>query len=139
MFRSNRHTVATHVKSTQSLIKSLCLLSLAVSVSWIAIFTGCSTDSDMGEMQNQITEIEITPDSIAISAGDKKEFSAFGLTASGDTVQDAEFNWWSTDTDVFTVENDGTVTGQNAGNAFCMIELAIRGFTGRDSAFVNVF
>lgn len=110
--------------------------------------SGC--DSNENAPANLIEGIAITPDTASIGIGEQMEFTVVGLTASGDTVRDADFTltWWSTDPSVFTVEG-GTATGQQAGTAFCKVEAddntrntasqtRSRRFVGRDSAFVFV-
>lgn len=127
-------------RSIRFKVKSICLLFIAVST----MLTGCLTNNDESESQNQIASIHISPDSASIAVGSSREFTAYALNAAGDTVHNAEiqFNWWSSDTEVFTVEDNGTATGKAEGSAFCIIEIATRNraaFTGRDSAFVSVF
>lgn len=76
------------------------------------------------------------------------DFEVVALTASGDMIRDAnlDFTWWSTNPTVFTVEDDGTATGQSSGTALCKVEATeeeaskvTRLFSGRDSVFVSVF
>lgn len=119
--------------------KNISLLVVTASL----IMIGCVTDSDSTGSPNLIANIQIAPDSLSIPVGETGEFTAFALDESGDTLRDEsiKFNWWSTDKEVFTVEGNGTATGQEAGTAFCVIEIATRNraFTGRDSAFVRIF
>ena len=88
----------------------------------VIVLTGC----DLAEVDDEdpIESIAILPDSVSISVGDQVDFSVVGVTASGDTVRDADFSlrWWSTDTTVFTVEDDGLATGQGSGTAYCKVE-----------------
>jgi hypothetical protein len=123
------------------------VLIVAYAFAGMFIFSGCN-DDDVTELpDHQVHEIVIFPDSAFFEVGEQVQFSAFALTAAGDTVDtsdlDIEWDWWSTDTDVFTVEDDGTATGQNPGEAFCVIEATIlvgtQNFNGRDSAFVFIF
>lgn len=124
----------------QQMLKGVCLFVALISI----VAVGCTTDSNSTEFDNQIAKIQISPDSLSISAGETAIFSAFAITASGDTLRDSgiKFHWWSTDPDIFTVENNGSATGQSVGTAFCVIEMVAKSkinFTGRDSAFVRVF
>lgn len=124
----------------------------ALAVATLLVVAGC--DSNEVADEPEIADVVIFPDSASLAVGEQVDFSAVGLTASGDTVRDADLDleWWSTDAAVFTVENGGTATGQNPGTAFCKIELratganaatrlraAKRTFDGLDSAFVAVF
>jgi hypothetical protein len=96
-----------------------------------------------------IQDVIIQPSNTSFNVGEQHEFSAFLLTESGDTVEvdnaDIELDWWSSDTTVFTVEANGTATGNNPGDAYCIAEVRVdedanlkRIFTGRDSAFVSI-
>lgn len=111
---------------------------------------GC--DSNEVTENPEIDELIISPDSVSLAVGEQVDFSVVALTSSGDTVRDVSFDWVSTDSAVFTVEDGGTATGQNPGSAFCTVEVrddaasttgklkaAKRRFVGRDSAFVSVF
>lgn len=111
---------------------------------------GCDTSGQND--QAEIVEVVIIPDSATLDIGEEMDFSAVALAASGDTVRngDLDTEWWSTDSDVFTVGSTGKATGQNAGTAFCVVEMndeqssgaalskSIR-FVGRDSAFIHIF
>ena len=112
------------------------------------VLTGCDSNEDAPV--DQIESIAISPDTVSIGIGEQREFTVVRLTASGDTVRDADLTltWWSTDPSVFTVDA-GTATGQQAGTAFCKVEAndntrnaatqaRSRRFVGRDSAFVFV-
>jgi hypothetical protein len=117
----------------------------------LIIFSGCESDDDV-EPQNEIDQVIIVPRSASIPVGEQFEFSAVGLTATGDTIEradldlDLEWVWWSTDPDVFTVENDGTATGHNPGEAFCVLEFSqsesqvrLKWLHFNDSVAVHVF
>jgi hypothetical protein len=120
--------------------------------------TGC--DLFEADEEDPIEGIAIVPDSVSIQVGEQVHFSVVALTASGDTVRDADINtnrWWSTDSTVFTVGEDGLATGQGTGSAFCVVEATVGEdgpqagkktapnqitaptFTGRDSAFIHLF
>ncbi len=112
---------------------------LLVSVSVI----GCDTNE---VADTEIVDISILPKSATIEEGESRDFSVVGLTASGEEVQDAQLDgrWWSTDSTVFTVTDDGTATGRDSGSAYCMVEVNSLSkvgeaqFVGRDSAFITV-
>jgi len=108
------------------------------------ILVGCDSN-DMDDADGAVSEIRILPDSASIEVGDEAEFSVVALTVAGETVDDADLDvrWWSSDSTVFTVEDDGSALGHVPGEAYCMVEVtdpskAAR-FTGRDSAFVVVY
>lgn len=90
---------------------------------------GCSGDSSTGPSDPQVSEISIFPKETTLEAGDQVDFSVFALTEAGDTINtdeiDIEWQWWSTDPDVFTVEPGGLATGQSTGEAFCVVEATV--------------
>lgn len=111
------------------------LLQTAFTFFWTAMFvmmlvlSGCG-DGDSDELQTQeVVDVIISPDSAEFRVGEQMQFSAFVLTEDEDTIAiedlDVEWEgeWWSSDPDVFTVENNGLATGQNSGEAFCIVEL----------------
>lgn len=130
---------------------------LALVLTGGLVLTGCDLIGAEDESEESpVTSIEISPDSVSMAVGEQVDFSVVALTASGDTVQDADLTvrWWSTDSTVFTVEEDGLATGQGSGTAFCMVEAtdeesgrrvgkaatpSLPHFTGRDSAIVFLF
>jgi hypothetical protein len=116
----------------------------------IVIFSGCESDDDVEPQNDQIDHIVIIPRSASIPVGEQFEFSAVGISADGDTIEradldlDLEWVWWSTDPDVFTVEDDGTATGHNPGDAFCVLEFSqsesrLKWLHFNDSVAVHVF
>lgn len=123
------------------------VLNLAILAVTFALFSCDSNDPAGTDPEPEIAEVRMLPDSVEIEVGDQMDFSLVALTATGDTVRNANLDvtWWSTDSTVFTVENDGLATAQDTGSAWCMadvIELsksaASLRFTGKDSAFVRV-
>lgn len=127
----------------------VCRLAALVLTSALAL-AGC--DSTDANEESPIEALIIAPHSVRIAVGERADFSAVALTASGDTIRDLDLRWWSTDADVFTVKENGVATGQAPGEAFCKVELADdvaasarqlkavkRTFDGLDSAFVSVF
>lgn len=128
---------------------TLISLATALVLTGTLVLAGC--DSTDANEEPQIEELIISPGSVTIDVGEQVDFSAAARTASGDTIRDLELRWWSSDSDVFTVADNGTATGRNPGSASCKVELtedatttaglhktAKRLFTGRDSAFVRV-
>ncbi len=103
-------------------------LGIAIFV-MILIFSGCGNDDSVQFQRQEVIDVIILPDSTEFRVGEQVQFSAFVLTEDEDTIAtedlDVEWEgeWWSSDSDVFTVENDGLATGKNAGEAFCIIEL----------------
>lgn len=152
--------------SSSSLPHNLMTLAVAVALTGALVLIGCDSNDVSEEPEVEIAAVAITPDSASIEVGESVDFSVVALTASGDTIPDADLRdadldieWWSTDTDVFTVEAGGIATGQTSGTALCMVEATgesviqlettsnatgkmahstLRPFTGRDSAFVSV-
>jgi len=116
----------------------------------LVIFTpfamvGCdSNDVETTEFESEVSEIRIFPDSAILEVEDQVDFSFVALSEAGDTVRDVNFeiNWWSTDSTVFKVEDDGRAIAGEPGTAYCMIEVTelakLAPFTGKDSAFVTV-
>lgn len=130
---------------------------LALALTGTVVLTGCDLfGADEGEDEAPLEEIAILPDSVSMEVGEQVDFSVVGLTASGDTIRDSDLTirWWSTDTTVFTVQEDGLATGQGSGTAYCVVEATDEEvgkragkkalpsrphFTGRDSALVHLF
>ncbi len=116
---------------------------VAILIGSLAVI-GCDTNE---VESNEIVDISMSPESATIEVGETMDFSVEALTASGETVQatDHDVRWWSRDTTVFKVGNDGTAIGQDAGSAYCIVEVntlsktASALFVGRDSARVMVF
>ncbi|MGM0547566.1 MAG: hypothetical protein ACQEST_12700 [Bacteroidota bacterium] len=130
-----------------------------VVIVMMLVLSGCGDDDPTSPELKNVVDVIISPDSAEFSVGEQMQFSAFVVTDEGDTIAaedlDVEWEgeWWSSDPDVFTVEDNGLATGQNSGEAFCIVELDLeddqtvgtagfsiantRGiFVGRDSAFV---
>lgn len=130
-------------------IKEISFVIILFSFMGAIMFSGCDKDDDTEPQNDQIEQVVIIPQSASIAVGEQLEFSTAGITADGDTIETSgmdlklEWNWWSTDPDVFTVDNDGIATGQNPGEAFCILDFAEATsrlkFTGRDSAVVFIF
>jgi len=93
------------------------------------MFNGCSDDDATGPQTDQVSSITIHPEAAEIAEGEQLDFSVVLLSATGETLDpddfDIEWQWWSTDTDVFTVEPGGLATGENPGEAYCMIEAVV--------------
>lgn len=116
-------------------------------------FNSCNKDEDNQTQGFEVEKIAITPKTANMAVGAQEDFSANVITTAGDTLNfkdlDVESRWWSSDTTVFTVQENGTATGKNKGDAYCIIEAtialksaqlkALRFYTGRDSAFVTIF
>ncbi len=108
------------------------------------ILTSCKGDDVTGSQTFEIVDVIISPDSASFNAGEQMEFSALALTDAGDTVNvqdlDVEWEgeWWSTDPNIFTVEENGIATGENPGEAFCVVEVNFadkKNFTMRKDVF----
>jgi hypothetical protein len=96
---------------------------------FFVLLAGCGSDETTGPQDLQIVDIAISPDNAELEIGQELEFSAVALTATGETVDisdlDISWEWWSTDPDVFTVEPGGLATGQNEGEAWCVVEAVV--------------
>ncbi len=115
---------------------------------------GCGGDDVTGPADDHgVVEVVIEPREAEIDVGNYQEFEALLKDAQGNTVDpseldgfDIDWEWWSTDTNVFTVEQDGSAgigAGESSGEAFCIIEVTITegnsNFNGRDTTIVFVF
>lgn len=81
------------------------------------------TESEEDELKG--AEVVIEPQNVSMEVDQQVNFSAFVVSASGDTVNEEfnfQWNWYSSNPEVFTVQNNGTATGQNSGEAFCIVE-----------------
>jgi hypothetical protein len=58
----------------------------------IVIFSGCESDDDVEPQNDQIDHIIIVPRNASIPVGEQFEFSAVGLTATGDTIERADLD-----------------------------------------------
>ncbi len=88
------------------------------------ILNGCSDDNPTSSKEPEVANIIISPDSVEVEVGEEIDFSAVALTAAGDTIEDANLEWISSDPSVFTVQDNGTITGESAGTAYCGIDVA---------------
>lgn len=116
----------------------------------LGMYSCSDDDSATGPEEEEIdvAEVVIEPQNATFEVDEQQEFSAFLISANGDTVneefEDIDWNWYSSDPDVFTVEDGGTATGHNEGEAHCIVEVSTENtkivakmrFVGRDSAFV---
>jgi len=104
------------------------LLCITFSLMFTA-FIGCSSDETTGSQTPQVSEVKITPENATLEVDEQLDFSVVALSATGDTINtneiDIEWQWWSTDSDVFSVEAGGLATGQNPGEAYCVVEATV--------------
>ena len=111
------------------LFKTPFFILIAIAITGMVLLNSCSSDDATGPQGPQIVEIAISPDNATFAVGEQLDFTVFALTATGDTLDtnglDIEWQWWSTDADVFTVEAGGLATGQNPGEAYCVVEAII--------------
>ena len=130
-------------------------LTIVIFLFMASILTfGCDSDDVTGpEVDHGVVEVVIEPREAEIEAGNYQEFEALLKDAQGNTVDpseldgfDIDWEWWSSDTDVFTVQQDGSAgigAGESPGDAFCIIEVTITegnsNFNGRDTSIVFVF
>jgi hypothetical protein len=135
-------------KSMQSALK----ISVLVFAG-LATLISCYKEDDNATNDVEIEKIAITPEDASMAVGEQEDFSAYALTTKGEKLYfdelDVESHWWSSDTDVFEVQENGVATGKSKGDAYCILEATIhlksgqlkapRLYTGRDSAFVSIF
>lgn len=159
MMLKSKRTVKEQSNRSTELSQTSVVFFAALAFAVMLIFSGCGDDDDpAGPQTQEAVDVIISPDSAEFSVGEQMQFSAFVLTDAGDTVAtedlDVEWEgeWWSSDPEVFTVEDNGMATGQDSGEAYCVVELTLEDdqifetagfltksrarFTGRDSAFV---
>lgn len=129
------------------------LFFLSAAFCGLLIFITCSEDtSSTSPLEDEIetARVVIEPKNASFEVNEELDFSAFVISASGDTMNDElniKWNWYSSDTDVLTVQSNGTATGHNSGEAYCIVEATTETgkiaaklrFVGRDSAFVLLF
>ncbi len=121
-------------------------LCLTLAIAVIVFVVSCDSVTDPNEGHG-VEQIVISPQSADIPVGEQKQFSAHALDADGDTIDteglEIEWEWWSTDTEIFTVNEEGLVEALSAGEADCIVEATIlvdeSNFTGRDTARVRPF
>jgi hypothetical protein len=93
------------------------------------IMASCSSSDPAGPDMPQVAEISIFPKEVELEVGEQVDFSVVALTVAGDTVDtdeiDIQWEWWSTNTDVFTVEPGGLATAHDTGVAFCVVEATV--------------
>jgi hypothetical protein len=127
--QNNFHEAFNMIFSDIKLLKRSSLVLIAIAATGICMFNSCSDDDPTGPQNPQIVDIAISPSDATFASGEQLNFSVVALTATGDTVDtadlDIEWQWWSTDTEVFTVEPGGLATGQNPGEAYCIVEANI--------------
>ncbi len=120
---------------------------LPALVAGLFIHAGCSSDDVAGTDGHGVVDLRIEPQEATFSAEEQEQFQALLLDADGNAVDpeglDVTWEWWSSDTEVFTVEPGGLATGQSAGEAYCIIEVTVlegtQNFNGRDTAIVFIF
>jgi hypothetical protein len=110
-------------------IIKICIALCTVTVIGAPFLQSCSSDDATRSQSPQVSQISIHPQEASLEVGQQLDFSVVALTATGEVIDTDEINiewqWWSTDTDVFTVEPGGLATAQNPGEAFCMIEAVV--------------
>lgn len=139
-------------KSSKPNFLPLNFIIIMVVLSGVLISNGCNDDNSIASEEDNLegAEVVIKPRDVSFEVDEQHEFSAFVISASGDTVNeefDLEWTWYSSNPDVFTVQDDGTASGISSGEAYCIVEAETASgnvaaklrFVGRDSAFVSIF
>ena len=86
-------------------------------------------------VQQTVSSVQVTPDTADIPVGDTLDFDADVTDANGNPVPGATVSWVSRNTQVATVDDTGTVIGQDDGSTFIV---ASSGGVA-DSADLDVF
>lgn len=118
---------------------------LYIVLFFTALLLGCDSN-DSGLVDDEIAGIRMLPESVTMEPGDQAQFSIVAVTESGEEIEDHDFDlrWWSSDTEVFTVSENGIAVANEPGEAWCIAEVeALQKYTGvrfvgRDSAGVTV-
>ncbi len=117
------------MKIENQLIKKYRYIIAACTVLSLVFTSGCSDNDTTGPQTDQVSSLSIHPETASLEAGDQVDFSVVLLSATGEVLSpddfDIEWQWWSTDPDVFTVEPGGLATGENPGEAYCMVEVVV--------------
>jgi len=117
------------MKNKTRLFQSTATFVIVIALAATLIITGCDGDETTGPQNPVVVDVVISPETAELEVGEELDFSAFALTAAGDTVDisdlNIEWNWWSNDPDVFTVEPGGLATGQSPGEAYCIVEATV--------------
>lgn len=139
------------------LISNLRILPLKSTIiicalSGVLISNGCDDENSTGSTSEGLNsaEVVIEPENASFEYTDEQDFSAYVISASGDTISeefDIQWEWYSSNPNVFTVEDNGVAKGKNPGEAFCIVEASTGSakitaklrFVGRDSALVSIF
>jgi hypothetical protein len=126
------------ILNTQLVQSKNALLCIIAGLALVAI-NGCSDTIE--SPPPQVSEVRISPDNANLEVGEQLNFSVVALSATGDTIDideiDIEWQWWSSDSDVFTVEAGGLATGQNPGEAYCVVEATV-GISQRETPDIDV-
>lgn len=81
------------------------------------------------QIVDALIQLDGAGDDATIEAGETVKFTGFALTESGDRIPLSELNenwswdWESTDAAVFTVDAEDNATGEEEGEAFCVLRL----------------
>jgi len=117
------------MKNKIRLFQSAAIIVILLVCVGTLLFTGCDGDEATGPQNPVVVDVAISPETAELEVGEELDFSAFALTAAGDTVDisdlNIEWNWWSNDPEVFTVEAGGLATGQSPGEAYCIVEAIV--------------
>lgn len=121
--------------------KSSCGFGVVILAA-VFLLAGCGNNTSVEEPEPEITDALIqlngAEDEATIEVGKTVKFTGFALTKSGDRIPLAElgenwsWKWESTDTSVFTVDDEGYAVGEGEGEAYCVITL-----NGPDDATEN--
>ncbi len=73
--------------------------------------------SAFGAQAQNVSEIQVTPETMTLGVGQKQALFAAAFDARGNLIATAKFTFWSSDTTIARVRKDGTVLGVTPGLA----------------------
>lgn len=83
----------------------------------ITATSGSASGSATATVEQVVAGVRVSPDWLAVEAGDTARLGAAGLDARGNEVPDVGFEWSSSDTSVAAVDASGLVRGVRVGAA----------------------
>lgn len=88
---------------------------LVLAAAWLA---ACGDDGGTEPAPIEIETVEVTPAAVTLTAvGQTHPFTAQAIDTDGNTVDDATFEWTSSDTAIVTVDASGVATARGTGSA----------------------
>ena len=98
-----------------------------------SVIIGCDDSTSTNESDLQVTDALIlldgVEDEVTVEMGETVKFTGYAVIESGERIpldelsDEWSWEWQSTDTSVFTVDTEGNATGEEEGEAYCVITL----------------